>query len=140
MRCYRQLVTLGTLINFLLLAYIMKIENLSLRQTFFMPGWVMEAYPATVEAILTGGYEIGHHSWRHEDPMGHSDAREAELFHRALEVHVRMTGRKPRGYRAPVYNATPAIMKCRMKKTAFEIEQIRRACLIGDKMLQAGRR
>ncbi len=80
---------------------------LELTQTFFMPAWVMENYPATVEAILKGGHEIGHHSWRHEDPMGHSDDREAELFHKALETHVRMTGRKPRGYRAPVYNATP---------------------------------
>lgn len=85
-------------------------RRLGLTQTFFMPGWVMESYPATVEAILTAGHEIGHHSWRHEDPMGHSDAQEAELFHRALETHVRMTGRKPRGYRAPVYNATPAVI------------------------------
>jgi hypothetical protein len=42
--------------------------------------------------------------------MSHSDEREAELFGRAMEVHVRLTGRKPRGYRAPVYNATPAIL------------------------------
>jgi peptidoglycan-N-acetylglucosamine deacetylase len=42
--------------------------------------------------------------------MGHSDECEAELFHRALETHVRMTGRKPRGYRAPVYNATPGVI------------------------------
>ena len=79
-------------------------------QTFFMPAWVMEAYPETVNMILKDGHEIGHHSWRHEDPMGHSDAHEAELFHRAMETHVRMTGRKPRGYRAPVYNATPGVI------------------------------
>lgn len=85
-------------------------RRLGLRQTFFMPAWVMEAYPATVEAILKDGHEIGHHSWRHEDPTRHSDAREAELFERALETHVRMTGRKPRGYRAPVYNATPGVI------------------------------
>lgn len=42
--------------------------------------------------------------------MGHSDEREAELFFRAMDAHVRMTGRKPRGYRAPVYNATPAVI------------------------------
>lgn len=86
-------------------------RRLGLTQTFFMPAWVMETYPAAVEAILAGGHEIGHHSWRHEDPMGHSDAREAELFGRAMETHVRMTGRKPRGYRAPVYNATPGILR-----------------------------
>ena len=85
-------------------------KRLGLVQTFFMPGWVMENYPETVEAILKGGHEIGHHSWRHEDPMGHSDAQEAELFGRALEVHKKMTGRKPRGYRAPVYSITPAMV------------------------------
>jgi peptidoglycan/xylan/chitin deacetylase (PgdA/CDA1 family) len=85
-------------------------RRLGLTQTFFMPGWVMENYPKTVEAILEGGHEIGHHSWRHEDPMGHSDAEEAELFERALEMHVKLTGRKPRGYRAPVYSITPAMV------------------------------
>ena len=85
-------------------------RRLGLTQTFFMPAWVMQAYPATVEAILKDGHEIGHHSWCHEDPMHHSDDREAELFERALEVHVAMTGRKPRGYRAPVYSITPTML------------------------------
>lgn len=85
-------------------------RRLGLTQTFFMPAWVMETYPATVEAILKDGHEIGHHSWCHEDPMTHSDAVEQELFERALEVHVRMTGRKPRGYRAPVYSLTPPML------------------------------
>ncbi len=85
-------------------------RRLELKQTFFMPGWVMQQYPKTVETILVDGHEIGHHSWAHEDPMDHSDEKEAELFERALEVHVRMTGRKPRGYRAPVYSITPAMV------------------------------
>ena len=85
-------------------------RRLGLTQTFFMPAWVMQNYPETVEAILKDGHEIGHHSWMHEDPMGHSDEVEAELFERAMEVHVSMTGRKPRGYRAPVYAITPAMV------------------------------
>ena len=85
-------------------------RRLGLTQTFFMPAWVMREYPATVEAILKEGHEIGHHSWMHEDPMEHSDVVEAELFERAMEVHVSMTGRKPRGYRAPVYSLTPAMV------------------------------
>jgi len=86
-------------------------RRLGLTQTFFMPAWVMQSYPATVEAILKDGHEIGHHSWCHEDPMEHSDDHEAELFERALEVHVTMTGRKPRGYRAPVYSITPMMVE-----------------------------
>ncbi|WP_418251443.1 polysaccharide deacetylase family protein [Granulosicoccus antarcticus] len=85
-------------------------RRLEIVQTFFIPGWVMERYPKTVDAILEGGHEIGHHSWAHEDPMEHSDEKEAELFGRALDTHVRMTGRRPCGYRAPVYSLTPAIV------------------------------
>lgn len=85
-------------------------RRLELTQTFFMPGWVMENYPDTVDAILKDGHEIGHHSWAHEDPMHHSDEKEAELFGRALDIHIKMTGRSPAGYRAPVYSITPAIL------------------------------
>ena len=85
-------------------------RRLELTQTFFMPGWVMERYPETVEAILKGGHEIGHHSWAHEDPMDHSDEKEAELFGKALDTHIKMTGYTPSGYRAPVYSITPAIV------------------------------
>jgi len=86
-------------------------RRLGLTQTFFMPAWVMENYPNTVEAILKAGHEIGHHSWCHEDPMNHSDDVEAELFGRAMETHIKMTGRAPRGYRAPVYSITPAMVQ-----------------------------
>ncbi len=81
-------------------------RRLGLRQTFFVPGWCMETYPEAVEAILAGGHEIGHHSWLHADPAAISEAEEAHLFGRATETHRRMTGRAPRGYRAPVYNMT----------------------------------
>ena len=43
--------------------------------------------------------------------MNHSDEEEAELFDRAMDVHMKLTGRHPRGYRAPVYSITPAILK-----------------------------
>ena len=86
-------------------------RRLELTQTFFMPGWVMEKYPETVESILAAGHEIGHHSWRHEDPLGHSDEIEAELFGRAMDTHKKLTGRHPRGYRDPVYSITPAILE-----------------------------
>ncbi|MEM6490094.1 MAG: polysaccharide deacetylase [Pseudomonadota bacterium] len=85
-------------------------RRLGLTQSFFMPAWCMERYPAAVEAILAAGHEIGHHSWRHEDPTAHADAREAELFGRAMDTHRRMTGQAPRGYRAPVYNATQGVI------------------------------
>ena len=32
-----------------------------MRQTFFLPAWCLEHYPAAVETILQGGHEIAHH-------------------------------------------------------------------------------
>lgn len=85
-------------------------RRLGLRQSFFMPAWCMETYPETVEAILAGGHEIGHHSYLHENPATHSDAEQGYWFDKATEVHVRLTGRAPRGYRAPVYNVTQGVL------------------------------
>lgn len=78
---------------------------LGLKQSFFIPAWTMERYPDAVDAILKDGHEIGHHGYLHEDPTEISGAEQREKFERALKIHVAMTGRKPRGYRAPVYNA-----------------------------------
>ncbi|MGR6467942.1 polysaccharide deacetylase family protein [Rhizobium sp. PAMB 3182] len=85
-------------------------RRLGLRQSFFMPGWVMETYPRTVEAILEGGHEIGLHGYLHEDPTEHNSAEQAYWFERALDINRRATGQNPRGYRAPVYNVTPEVI------------------------------
>jgi peptidoglycan/xylan/chitin deacetylase (PgdA/CDA1 family) len=85
-------------------------RRLGLKQSFFVPGWCLERYPAAVEAILADGHEIGHHGYLHEDPTEHTAAEQAYWFDRALEVHKRITGRTPRGYRAPVYNVNQAVI------------------------------
>ena len=54
-------------------------RRLGLKQTFFMPAWVMEQYPQAVETILKGGHEIAHHSYLHEDPSGQSDADKGQV-------------------------------------------------------------
>ena len=44
-------------------------RRLGIKQSFFVPGWCIETYPDSVEAILKGGHEIGHHGYLHEDPI-----------------------------------------------------------------------
>ncbi|MBL4757161.1 MAG: polysaccharide deacetylase [Rhizobiales bacterium] len=85
-------------------------RRLGLKQSFFIPGWCMEQYPQAVEAILAGGHEIGHHGYLHEDPTEHSTEEQRYWFEKALDVHQRMTGAKPKGYRAPIYNVTQAVI------------------------------
>ena len=85
-------------------------RRLGLTQSFFIPGWCVEQYPEAVEAILEGGHEIGHHGYLHEDPTEHSAAEQAYWFERAQEVHKKVTGRNPRGYRGPVYNVNQTVI------------------------------
>lgn len=85
-------------------------RRLGLKQSFFIPGWCLETYTDTVDAILKDGHEIGHHGWIHEDPVATRGPAQAEAFEKALDAHKRLCGLVPRGYRAPVYNVTQQVI------------------------------
>lgn len=79
-------------------------RDYGIKQTFFYPAWCMERYPHLVEAILKDGHEIAHHGYIHEhmnELPGHN--AEVEWICRSIEVIERMTGQRPRGFRAPTY-------------------------------------
>ncbi len=102
-------------------------KRLGLKQSFFIPGWCIEQYPETIEAILKGGHEIGHHGYLHEDPTEHSHREQIKWFDKAMDVHMRVTGRHPTGYRAPVYNITQGVIDLLIER-GFEYE----SSLMGD--------
>jgi len=79
-------------------------RRLGIRQTFFVPAWCIEQYPQAIEAILAGGHELAHHGFLHEHPSELSDDQEAHWLDRGIEVIVKASGRRPRGWRAPLYN------------------------------------
>ena len=79
-------------------------RQLGIQQTFFIPAWCMETYPQAVETILEGGHEIGHHGYLHENPVAQTREEQVEWMDRSIDVIERMTGQKPRGWRAPLYN------------------------------------
>ena len=112
-------------------------RRLGIKQSFFAPGWCMEQYPETMEAILKGGHEIGHHGYLHEDPTSHTPNEQRYWFERALEVYEKTTGSKPKGYRAPVYNINQAVIDL-MIEHGFSYE----SSLMGDDipyMLKTGK-
>lgn len=74
-----------------------------LKQTFFVPAWCMEHHPAMTDLILEHGHEIAHHGYLHENPNKLSREAERYWLCRSIETIERMTGRRPRGYRAPAY-------------------------------------
>ena len=55
-------------------------------------------------SMLKGGHEIAHHGFLHEHPREVSDEAEAHWLDRGIEVILRATGQRPRGWRAPLYN------------------------------------
>jgi peptidoglycan/xylan/chitin deacetylase (PgdA/CDA1 family) len=78
-----------------------------LKSTFFTPGWIAEQYPRMVEAVVKGGHDIGLHGYLHEPPPGLSEEQEREIIRRgsaALEV---LTGKRPVGYRSPIWQFSP---------------------------------
>ena len=83
-------------------------RRLGIRQTFFIPAWCIEQYPQAVDAILSGGHEIGHHGYLHENPQQVTRDEQTYWMDRAIEVIERITGQKPRGWRAPLYNFSDA--------------------------------
>jgi len=91
-------------------------KRLGLKQSFFIPGWCIDQYPETVENIIAGGHEIGHHGYLHEDPTAHSHDEQIEWFDKAMETHNRIVGKSPRGYRAPVYNITQGVIDLLIEK------------------------
>jgi polysaccharide deacetylase family protein (PEP-CTERM system associated) len=78
-----------------------------LRATFFVLGWLAERRPGIVRAIARAGHEVASHGYGHElltklDPEGlRRDVA------RASRVITAVTGRAPRGYRAPCFTIGP---------------------------------
>lgn len=75
--------------------------------TFFVPGQVVQRYPAAIESILAAGFVIEHHSHTHTWSEGLTRDQEAEEFELAAEAIVAATGRAPKGWRSPAAELTP---------------------------------
>jgi len=79
------------------------LERLGIRATFFVPGYTAHRYPDTVRTIAAAGHEIAHHGYLHE-PLGDADeAAEIDYLERGLAALEEVTGERPVGYRAPMW-------------------------------------
>ena len=75
--------------------------------TWFVPGHTLETFPESTAAILGGGHEIGCHGWFHEDAADLAVDEERELVERCAAAVERVTGARPRGWRAPYWSLGP---------------------------------
>ena len=76
-------------------------KHFGIRQTVFVPGWCVEAYPAAIEALLADGHELGHHGWLHERPNQLSADDERRVLERGMTAIEKASGKAPVGYRCP---------------------------------------
>ena len=75
--------------------------------TWFIPGHTLETFPASTEAILAGGHEIGCHGWFHEDHAELGTDETIELLARCRDAVAKWTGAPPTGWRAPYWSLDP---------------------------------
>ena len=89
------------------------LDRLRLRTTFFIPGWVAEAWPDVARSIRDAGHEIGHHGYLHESVRGADEATEEGYLLRGFAALDAVLGVRPVGYRAPSCDMnlrTPALL------------------------------
>jgi peptidoglycan/xylan/chitin deacetylase (PgdA/CDA1 family) len=73
------------------------------KATFFVPGFTARRYPDVVRAIAGAGHEIAHHGYLHEPLGGADEVAEISYLDRGLDALTEVTGVRPVGYRAPMW-------------------------------------
>jgi peptidoglycan/xylan/chitin deacetylase (PgdA/CDA1 family) len=80
------------------------LDRKAFKATFFVPGWVADHHPAMIEQLHARGHEIAHHGYLHDSMDGASREHELGMIRQGVEAIERITGRRPVGYRAPLYD------------------------------------
>lgn len=71
--------------------------------TWFIPGHSMESFPAETKAIVDSGCEVALHGYSHEGAYEMTPAQERDVLAKCIGLATNLTGKKPTGYRAPLY-------------------------------------
>jgi peptidoglycan-N-acetylglucosamine deacetylase len=79
--------------------------------SFYVPGYVAEANPEILPAILEAGHEIGLHGYFHEIVSEVSDAEFTGALEASMELFVKQTGQTPVGFRSPAWELTPHMLR-----------------------------
>lgn len=80
------------------------LDSHGVRSTFFVPGYTANRHPGVVRDIAAAGHEIAHHGYDHIRPTLLDPTEQAAQLDRGLETLERLTGTRPTGYRAPMWD------------------------------------
>lgn len=84
------------------------LQRRDVRATFFCPGFTAQRYPDLLRRVRDAGHEIAHHGYLHESVAGMTPQQEATMLDRGLAALEAVTGQRPIGYRAPMWETTYA--------------------------------
>jgi NAD(P)-dependent dehydrogenase (short-subunit alcohol dehydrogenase family)/peptidoglycan/xylan/chitin deacetylase (PgdA/CDA1 family) len=71
--------------------------------TWCIPGHSLETFPAQTKAIIASGAEIALHGYAHESASQLTAEQERDVLQHCISLIEKSTGKRPRGYRAPLY-------------------------------------
>lgn len=74
--------------------------------TWCIPGHSLETFPSETRAIVASGAEIALHGYAHESATQLTAEQERDVLQHCIQLIQNLTGKKPRGYRAPLYQLT----------------------------------
>lgn len=77
--------------------------DLANRCTWFIPGHSVESFPEEVKQVVSSGCEVGLHGYAHEGAYQLTPEQERDVLVKCMEIAQKLTGKKPVGYRAPLY-------------------------------------
>ncbi|KAH7024851.1 uncharacterized protein B0I36DRAFT_376654 [Microdochium trichocladiopsis] len=82
------------------------------KMTWFIPGHTSETFPEAAQAVFASGAEIALHGYSHEGIAQMTPEQEAAVLLKCIDVATRLAGgKKPRGYRAPMYTIRETTVK-----------------------------
>lgn len=82
------------------------LEDLNVRATFFVLGMTAKNYPSLVAEAVSRGHEVASHGFAHRAVHGQTPAEFRYDLQASIDVIERATGKRPAGYRAPMYSLT----------------------------------
>ncbi|HXN86789.1 MAG TPA: polysaccharide deacetylase [Candidatus Binataceae bacterium] len=89
------------------------LQQWKIPSTWFVPGHSAETYPELTRRIAAEGHEIGNHGYLHSHPKSPED--EEAILVRGNEALMRITGKRPVGFRSPgaglSYNMVGLLLK-----------------------------
>ncbi|RTE68519.1 hypothetical protein BHE90_017103 [Fusarium euwallaceae] len=77
--------------------------GISDKVTWFIPGHSMETFALETKNIVDSGAEIALHGYCHEDCTQLKPQQEEEILDKCIALARSLTGKKPVGFRAPLY-------------------------------------